>query len=92
MDKDELEKVIFHSIMKELSQMEGELSDLDVKEMIFDSFKNMPGLTVEWAEPKKFGKNKIFFGTRENILLLDMTEIIAGIRLAWKEYQESVDK
>ena len=78
--------------MKELSEMDGELSDIDVKEMMFDSLNKMPNLIVEWADSKKFGKNKIFLKENNNIILLDLTEIIAGIKLAWKEYQDSTNK
>ncbi|MBE7411871.1 MAG: hypothetical protein L6Q54_14350 [Leptospiraceae bacterium] len=90
MEKLEIEKIIFHSIMQELSHTAGELSILEVKEMIFQSLQRMSDFTVEWAETKKFGRNKLFLGKGNTALLLDMSEIITGIQTAWKEYQDSL--
>ncbi|MCE9500227.1 MAG: hypothetical protein K8R21_06990 [Leptospira sp.] len=89
----ELEKIkmtIFHSIMQTLSTFSGEISDLDIKELILKSIDLVPDYRTEWGEISKFGKNKLLINSGSRVMLLDVSEIVTDIKTAWNTYISSV--
>ena len=81
-----IKSTIFHSIMRDLSGFDGEISDLDIKEMVLKSIERVPEFRTEWGEISKFGKNKLLINRKSRVILLDISEIISEIKTAWNDY------
>ncbi|PJZ70160.1 hypothetical protein CH373_10320 [Leptospira perolatii] len=90
-DGSEVKKIVFHSILSYLSKKKGPLSKLEIRDLIIDALELTPGLRVEWAEIKKFGKNKLLVNHYDKVMLLDMGEILETIQKTWDGYLESRD-
>jgi hypothetical protein len=50
--------------------------------------KKIISYDIEWADPEKFGKNKMLIYHKNKVLQLDTTELIESIRVLHQDYVE----
>jgi hypothetical protein len=85
--KNELAKTFFLSILNDLSVVEEELSDFEVKQLILSGLSKIPGMEVEWGEMDRFGKSTLLIKQDKSLLVVEATPLIGTIRLLWNDYQ-----
>lgn len=88
-NESEIKKMIFESLKKELPKFEAEISNYDIKKIIFEMAQEIIPDTIDWADSEKFGKNKILIYNKHKVLQIDTTELIESIRVLHKEYIKS---
>lgn len=86
-DEDHIRQLIYDSLSTELPKIE-EISNYDIKQIIFDMTKKIISDDIEWADAEKFGKNKMLIYHKNKVLQLDTTELIESIRVLHKDYVE----
>ena len=87
-DEESIRKLIYDSLATELPKIEGEICNYDIKQIIFDMTKKIISYDIEWADPEKFGKNKMLIYHKNKVLQLDTTELIESIRVLHQDYVE----
>jgi hypothetical protein len=87
-DEESIKKLIYESLATELPKIEGEICNYDIKQIIFDMTKKIINYDIEWADPEKFGKNKMLIFHKNKVLQLDTTELIESIRVLHQDYVE----
>mgnify|MGYP001569443513 CR=1 FL=1 len=85
--KNEIAKTFFLSILSDLSSVEEELSDFEVKQLILGGLKKIPSMDVEWGEADRFGKSTLLIKKDANLLVIEATPLINTIRVLWNDYQ-----
>jgi hypothetical protein len=87
-NEDEIKKLIFESLKLELPKFESEICNYDIKQIIYEIAKKIIPDVIDWADPEKFGKNRILIYHRNKVLQLDTTELIESIKTLHKEHIE----
>lgn len=83
---EELKATIFHSMMQSFKDREDELSDNEIKSIIFNSIHSIPDFKVQWGKNDKFGKNRIIVIHQNRIAILDLNLLIHFIKDVWHNY------
>jgi hypothetical protein len=85
---EELKTLIYHSLASELGKIQGDISDYDIKKMIFKIIKNTTNYNVEWGEPDRDGKNRIILTNNNKIQRMDTNPFIQAIRILHRDFIE----
>jgi len=83
---EELKTTIFHNMMQRLSKEKEELTEFEIKSIIFESINSFSAFEVKWGKPVKFGKNRILIHYQNRIAILDLNLLIHFIKDVWKNY------
>jgi hypothetical protein len=85
-DEEEIKNLIFESLKTELPKFESEISNYDIKLIIFEMAKKIIPDEIDWADSEKFGKNKILIYNKHKVLQMDTTELIERIKELHKKF------
>ncbi|EMO41552.1 hypothetical protein [Leptospira noguchii] len=82
---EEIKKLIYHSIIRFLSNRETQISRSEIKELLEKTINLIPDLEAHWAEINRFGKNKMILYWKKKVMLIDMEEILESIDFLWNQ-------
>lgn len=81
---EEIKKLIYHSIIRFLSNRETPISRSEIKELLEKTINLIPDLEAHWAEINRFGKINDS-SLEKKVMLIDMEEILESIDLLWNQ-------
>ncbi|EMO78064.1 hypothetical protein LEP1GSC127_3573 [Leptospira kirschneri str. 200801925] len=64
---EEIKKLIYHSIIRFLSNRETPISRSEIKELLEQTINLIPDLEAHWAEINRFGKNKMILHWKKKL-------------------------
>lgn len=86
-----VKNTLFSSLTQKLMEFEEEVSDYELRRIIFAMFKRVLGFYIEWADPDVHGKNRILIQAEEEEIIVNITELMESIRKIHREYVERID-
>jgi hypothetical protein len=87
-----VKNTILSSLTQKLMEFEEEVSDYELRRIIFSMFKRILGYHIEWADPDVHGKNRILIQAKEKEIVVNITGLMDSIRKIHREYIEKIDK
>lgn len=87
-DTEMVKNTIYNSLAKKLKEYEGEISDYDLREIIFSMFERILGYTIEWADIDTHGKNRILVHIGEEEAIINISSLMESLKMIHKDYIE----
>ena len=88
---DTVKKTVFESLSKKLLEYEEEISDYELRRIVFSMFKRVLGYEVYWADSDIHGKNRILLQTETEEIIVNITSLMDSLRKIHKEYTNYLD-
>jgi hypothetical protein len=85
-DTEMVKNTIYNSLSKKLKEYEGEISDYDLREIIFSMFERILGYTIEWADIDEYGKNRILVHIGEEKAIINISSLMESLKMIHKDY------
>lgn len=86
----EIDKTFYLSLLNELREIEDELSDFEVKQLIFKCLSLVPGISVEWGDSEQFGPTTLLLRKQNTLLVIEASPLVYTIRILWNDYQRTL--
>ena len=91
-DTEMVKNTIYNSLSRKLKEYEGEISDYELREIIFSMFERILGYQIEWADVETHGKNRIIIHAGKEQAIINITSLMDSLRTIHKEYVEEVNE
>ena len=90
-NEEEINNRIYELFLERLPDIEGEISNYDIKQLILDVTKSIISYDVEWGDPKIYGKYTILIHGKNKIMQLNASKLIEAIRSLHQKFLEETD-
>ena len=84
----EIKQILFYSILQSLAEKESDLSDSEIKTILYDALDRIPDFKIKWGKHSRFGKNRILILHQNRLAILDMNLLIHFTKDVWSHYLE----
>ena len=88
----EFKNILYQSIMQSLSNQDEELSDHEIKTILYNAIDNLPDLRIQWGKHSRFGRNRILVIYQNRLAILDMNLLIHFTKDVWSNFLKQKKK
>ncbi|MDX1961257.1 MAG: hypothetical protein SFU98_22000 [Leptospiraceae bacterium] len=81
-----VKNTIYYALYDKLKDYEDEISDYDLRAIVFSMFEKILGYTIEWADRDLHGKNKILIRSEEDEAIIDISGLMESLKKVHTEY------
>jgi hypothetical protein len=81
-----VKNTIYYALYDRLRDYDDELSDYDLREIIFSMFERILGFTIEWADRDLHGKNKILIRSEKDQAIIDVSGLMESLKKVHSDY------
>lgn len=87
-ETEKIKNTIYQTLKTEIMLLDGDLSNYELRHMIFATFEKVLGYEIQWADPQIHGKNIILVRTEYGEAAINITGLMESLKELGKEHFE----
>jgi len=87
-ETEKIKNTIYQTLKTEIMLLDGDLSNYELRQMIFATFEKVLGYEIRWADTETHGKNIILVTTEFGEAVINITGLMESLKELGKEHFE----
>lgn len=87
-ETEKIKNTIYQTLKTEITLLDGDLSNYELRQMIFAIFEKVLGYEIQWADTETHGKNIILVTTEFGEAAINITGLMESLKEIGKEHFE----